>query len=77
MKFGKEPIPDRARKCTKKTYRDKGQAIAAIHLIQSKGSDDNRGYKPIRYYKCIFCKKYHITHQTYEQFSRYGESEDE
>lgn len=45
--------------CNKKRFKDKKQAIRALHLIANK--EDKRDHKPVRAYKCKGCKGYHLS----------------
>lgn len=45
-------------KCKKKAYKDKEQAIIAMHIIQNK--DDGKK-KPVRAYECGNCLHWHLT----------------
>ena len=44
--------------CKKVSYRDKDQAVTALHAIKN---CDNDGKKPIRAYECDRCGKWHLT----------------
>lgn len=44
--------------CKKKAFKDKDDAVWALHKIQTA---DNDGKKPIRAYECGICSKWHLT----------------
>ena len=46
--------------CANKTrFKDKLQALGALHTIANK--EDNRDHKPSRVYYCSYCFGYHLT----------------
>ncbi len=45
-------------KCRKRPFRDKNDAVYALHGIQNK-NDDRK--KPVRAYQCEHCQQWHLT----------------
>jgi uncharacterized protein YlaI len=57
--------------CTKRSYKYKAQAAAAIIKIAKEPQRGKGGKKPIRYYKCEECGRYHLTSKPIEQLQGY------
>ena len=52
----------RVRSCGKRRFRDKNEALAALHRITARVSK-LAGDKPVRAYPCDYCNGWHLTSQ--------------